>query len=131
MPIPETCQLTDMVRNLLLVGLGGAVGAVLRWLISLAIPTQSFPWATLIINITGSFCIGIIFGLVIQQQLSDQGRLFLATGLCGGFTTFSAFSLETVGLLQSGKTTAALAYVLASVVIGIAMSWLGIKLIQS
>ena len=120
-----------MVRNLILVGVGGAIGAILRWAISLAIPTQSFPWATLIINIIGSFCIGIIFGLVLQQQLSDQGSLFLATGLCGGFTTFSAFSLETVGLLQSGKTAMAMGYVIASVLIGIGMSWLGIKLIQS
>ena len=118
-----------MLKNLLLVGLGGGLGSVLRYGTSLLMNTKLFPWATLAVNITGSLVIGIVFALSIRQEpLTDNWKLFLATGICGGFTTFSAFSLENIGLLQSGKYGMAIAYIIASIILGTAATFLGYHL---
>lgn len=118
-----------MLKNLLLVGLGGALGSMLRFVSSLLITTRIFPYATLVVNITGSFIIGIIFALSIKEvPLTANWKLFLATGICGGFTTFSAFSLENMGMLQSGKAGMALLYSGLSIVLGIAATFLGYQL---
>lgn len=118
-----------MLKNFLLVGLGGGLGSVLRYGTSLLMNTKLFPWATLAVNITGSLVIGIVFAMSIRQEpLADNWKLFLATGICGGFTTFSAFSLENMGLLQSGKYGMAIAYIIASTVLGIAATFLGYQL---
>lgn len=118
-----------MFKNFLLVGLGGGLGSVLRYGTSLLLNSKLFPWATLAVNIAGSFIIGIIFALSIRQEpLTGNWKLFLATGICGGFTTFSAFSLENMGLLQSGKYGMAIVYMLASIVLGIAATFTGYQL---
>jgi fluoride exporter len=119
-----------MIKNILLVGLGGGIGSVFRYLVSLALPAGNFPLATLAVNISGCLIIGIVFALSVKQEgLADTWKLFLATGICGGFTTFSAFSLENIGMLQSGKTGMAFLYIALSVVLGIAATFTGYQLI--
>jgi len=119
-----------MIKNLLLVGLGGSIGSMVRYAVSLLTNSKLFPYATLSVNIIGSFIIGIVFALSIKEAgLSNNWRLFLATGICGGFTTFSAFSLENMGLLQSGRFGIALTYIILSIVLGIAATFLGYLLI--
>lgn len=108
--------------NCLLVGLGGFIGAVLRYLISL-IPIknpQAFPVNTFIINIIGAFAIGLIaFALTKNSSIDDKLILFLKVGICGGFTTFSTFSLETAELVKGGNILTAVIYVTASVALGV------------
>ena len=106
----------------LFVALGGAVGSVSRYLLGkLPVKAAGFPVITLGINIVGAFCIGLIVAAVGKHSGWDPRLvLFLKVGFCGGFTTFSTFSLETVQLFQSGKAGLGLLYVAASVVLGIA-----------
>jgi fluoride exporter len=105
------------------VALGGAIGSLLRFGVNLAAPRlmgQDFPWATLTVNVVGSFLIGL-FTAVLAEKFADQPdlRLFLTTGVLGGFTTFSAFSLDVFGLMQRGENSLALIYALASVALSI------------
>lgn len=119
-----------MFKHFLLVGLGGGLGSVLRYAASLLLNTKSFPWATLAVNIAGSLLIGIILALSARPDTLPQNwKLFLASGLCGGFTTFSAFSSENMELLQSGKYGIAIVYISASIVLGIAAAFLGYQFI--
>ena len=119
-----------MIKNLLLVGLGGSIGSMLRYASSLFVNSKAFPYATLSVNIIGSFIIGLVFAMSIKEpNLSNNWKLFLATGICGGFTTFSAFSLENMGLLQSGRIGIALTYIILSIVLGITATFLGYLLI--
>ena len=119
-----------MLRNFLLVALGGGIGSILRYGVSLMINAKYFPWPTLVVNIIGSFIIGLILALSIKEEsFLYNWKLFLATGVCGGFTTFSAFSLENMELLQSGKYFLAATYIVVSVVLGIAAAFLGFKLL--
>lgn len=99
----------------LYVAFGGAIGAVVRFLLSQAMPAKYFPWATLTANITGAFVIGVIY--VYAQNYSAQNwmKTFLMVGLLGGFTTFSAFSLETLHLFQSGFLVRGIGNIMASV----------------
>jgi fluoride exporter len=118
-----------MIKNILLIGLGGGIGSITRYVASLVIKSKTFPFATLTVNLIGSFIIGLVFAISIKQEgMEDNWKLFLITGVCGGFTTFSAFSLENVQLLQSGKTGIALAYIIVSMVLGIAATFLGYQL---
>jgi fluoride exporter len=119
-----------MFKNFLLVGLGGAIGSMLRYAISLLVTVKQFPYGTFIVNIAGSFIIGAVLALSLKNELfSNNWKIFLATGICGGFTTFSAFAAENMALLQSGKYGIALMYILASLLLGIAAVVLGFKLI--
>jgi fluoride exporter len=119
-----------MFKNFLLVGLGGAIGSMLRYAISLLVTVKQFPYGTFIVNIAGSFIIGAVLALSLKNELfSNNWKLFLATGICGGFTTFSAFAAENMALLQNGKYGIALMYILASLLLGIAAVVLGFKLI--
>lgn len=122
-----------MIKNFLLVAAGGGIGAVLRYAISILLQNNQFPTATLIINIIGSFAIGIIMAMSLKSspQLTETGKLFLATGICGGFTTFSAFSYENIQLLQAGKYNLAFIYIFASVAAGLLAAWLGFKLFNA
>lgn len=110
------------MQNCLAVGIGGFIGAVLRYLIGL-IPMKSqtgFPVKTLIINIAGAFLIGLIAAWAAENHVSDSRMvLFLKVGICGGFTTFSTFAFESTELMQKGHTATALMYMLLSVVLGV------------
>lgn len=104
--------------NVLAVGAGGALGASARYLMGFlpVHPRSGFPLTTLAINVIGAFCIGLLAATAAKNNsLSPRMLLFLKVGVCGGFTTFSTFSLETAGLLQNGQTGAAAAYVTFSV----------------
>lgn len=119
-----------MLKNFLLVGLGGAIGSMLRYAISLLVTVKQFPYGTFIVNIAGSFIIGAVLALSLKNELfSNNWKIFLATGICGGFTTFSAFAAENMALLQNGKYGIALMYIMASLLLGIAAVVLGFKLI--
>jgi CrcB protein len=115
-----------------LVGLGGFAGSVARyslggWLLHHT-AQQRFPWSTFAVNAAGCLAIGVLAELVAKQGMLGQGaRLFLFTGVLGGFTTFSAFGLETVLLLRRGDTGIAFAYAMGSVAIGVLAVWLGMK----
>ena len=109
-----------MLLNCLFVGLGGFVGGILRYLATLLPLGTSFPVKTLVINVLGSFVLGLVCALVARHvNASPQLVLMLKVGLCGGFTTFSTFALETSDLLQGGAWPAALAYAAASVVLSV------------
>lgn len=120
------------MTNLFLVGLGGAVGAMTRFLIggwvSRANPGGGFPVGTLTVNITGCLAAGLLAGFLSRHPGPDAARLFLMTGVLGGYTTFSAFSLETIQLLQRQAYAPALANALFSICLGLLALYLGIKL---
>ena len=119
-----------MIKNLLLVGLGGGIGSMLRYASSLLISSKIFPFATLFVNIIGSFIIGAILAISIKDEIFlTNWKLFIATGICGGFTTFSAFSLENMGLLQNGKYGIAAVYICSSIVLGVIAAFLGYLLL--
>jgi CrcB protein len=119
-----------VIRNFLFIGLGGALGSMSRYGIDLLIGAKSFPLSTLLINITGSFIIGLVIAVSLKNEsFSNNWKLFLATGLCGGFTTFSAFSVENLLMFQNGKFVEAVLYILCSILSGIAAVWSGFKLI--
>jgi CrcB protein len=108
------------------VGLGGAIGAIVRYSIGLLFAGQTFPWATLTINVAGSFVIGALWSLCGEQDwFLNWGRGFLLVGVLGGFTTFSAFTLETLLLLNNGRIVIASGYVIASVCFCMVGVWLG------
>ena len=113
------------------VALGGAIGSSARYGVNLAAPCYlgaGFPWATLIVNVLGCFAMGYISALLREKMPEDENmRLFLTTGLLGGFTTFSAFSLDFFGLLQKGEMPSAVVYALISVVLSIIAVMLGFK----
>ncbi|TBW34068.1 fluoride efflux transporter CrcB [Siculibacillus lacustris] len=121
MPISLATQL----QFLCLVFVGGGIGAVARYGVSLAALSAfgpHFPWGTLAINVIGSLVMGVFAGWLMTRQAgsgSDAFRLFFMTGILGGFTTFSAFSLDAVVLWQRGATLAATGYVAASVAVSI------------
>lgn len=112
-----------MLRNILLVGAGGALGSVARYLLTLLFArlTWGGEAAILAANVLGSFLIG-----VAAPAAGGGAWLFAAVGFCGGFTTFSTFSSQTLALLQSGRLAAAAAYVGASVVAGVAAAFAGV-----
>ena len=116
------------MTGFIFVGLGGALGAMLRYAISLVPYKNTFPLSTLIINIIGALLIGYITGLAVKKDFSDNVILFLKTGLCGGFTTFSTFSLEAYNLFQSGNYGCAVLYILLSVIGCIIGVWCGMSL---
>lgn len=109
---------------ILAVAAGGALGSVMRYLVGIAAGRlfgTSFPWGTLIINVTGSFLIGAFVGLFATKwDLPPAGRIFLTVGICGGYTTFSTFSLDAWYLIERGESMASLAYMVASVVLSVA-----------
>ncbi len=116
-----------MINAIALVACGGALGAVCRFLVTTAffVPGQ-FPWPTLAINVVGSLGIGIAWGLGVQQPWFESwGRYFLVVGVLGGFTTFSAFSLETISLVEGGRSLAALGYAALSMALCVAAAWIG------
>jgi CrcB protein len=123
-----------MLKSVLLVGLGGGTGSILRMLVNVYVNkwvSLKFPLATFLVNIIGSLVIGILFGLFAKGQLAHQDyKMLLATGFCGGFTTFSTFSSEGLLLFQSGNGQTAILYLLLSIFTGLASVWLGMTLVR-
>jgi CrcB protein len=115
--------------GIVFVALGGALGSSARYLVGLAatrwLPGHLWPWATLAVNVLGCLAIGWILGAFRPHAPSETLRLFLLTGVLGGFTTFSSFGAETFTLAQSGHAGMAAAYAASSLVAGIAAVWLG------
>ena len=106
-----------MLIQFIMVGLGGALGSMLRYLISLIPVNNTFPFLTLITNLLGALLIGFIVGLSDNLFISKKFLLFLKTGVCGGFTTFSTFSLEAVPLFQRGEPFLGTIYAILSVIL--------------
>ena len=123
-----------MVKPLFVIGLGSAVGGICRYLVQVYIGKYTpltFPVGTLVVNLTGCFLIGILFGLSGKYAwMTIDWRLFLITGLCGGYTTFSSFSLESLTLLRQGNFLYFSLYVLGSVAVGILATVAGAALIR-
>ena len=115
--------------ELILVGAGGAAGAVLRYLISLMPYRGTFPVLTLVTNFIGALLIGFIAGTSERGGLGGGAVLFLKTGLCGGFTTFSTFSLESYNLMKQGRHEAALIYMILSA--GLCLAGVAIGMLAS
>lgn len=113
--------------KLFYIGLGGFCGAIARYLISYRLNPRcpGFPWGTILINITGSFALGLLAGL---PGTSEGIMLFLGTGFMGAYTTFSTFSIEGLNLWQGSLQTKALTYLAASISFGIAAGYLGFAL---
>lgn len=109
----------------LFVGIGGAVGAMLRYAISMIPVKTTFPVLTLITNVIGALAIGIIVAFAVKNHWSDNVLLLLKTGLCGGFTTFSTFSLEAYNLIKDGKSGMGVLYALLSLVLCVLAVMLG------
>lgn len=117
------------VTSLLLVALGGAIGSVVRALASYAIPAGRLPWATIAVNIAGSLLIGALMArFVATSAEAGRAHAFWVAGVCGGFTTFSAFSWQTFAQLEKGDWWLAGGHVLLSVGLCIVATWLGWRL---
>ena len=124
-----------MTKALICIFLGGGTGSVLRYCVPLALHERivpyNFPWATFTVNIVGSFLIGMFYALSARFNLATDIRLLLTTGLCGGFTTFSTFSNDSLILLKQGLHGLFLLYVVLSVALGVAAAMLGGALISN
>jgi len=118
-----------MIKEILLVGAGSAIGGIARFLVHRGVAqiiNYPFPLATFLVNFSGSFLIGYLYSASLKQEwLSGSLLLFLATGICGGYTTFSAFSYENIMLIKNGQAPLSLFYILSSVLLGIGAAALG------
>jgi len=122
------------LKNILLVVGGSAIGGGFRYFLSVFlqqfIRTQ-FPAGTFVVNILGCFLIGVIYAFSERQPESSQPiKILLATGFCGGFTTFSAFAIENLNLLKNGNTLLAMNYIIGSVLIGVLAAWAGTVMVK-
>lgn len=121
------------MKILLTVGTGSFIGGILRYSLSQFVQAKTlsaFPFGTLIVNLTGCFVIGLVLALSERTTMNAEWRLFLATGICGGFTTFSAFSSETFSLLRDGQIWYASAYVIASIALGVLATFIGYSILK-
>jgi CrcB protein len=114
-----------------LVALAGALGALARWGVHGLVQSRTasrFPYGTVVVNLTGSFALGLLVGLVTYQGLDADVRTVVGTGFIGAYTTFSSFSYDTIGLLENGAPRAALVSALGSVIVGLAVATAGFAL---
>ncbi len=123
------------LQLIMAVALGGAIGSVARYLTGIGAGKlfgTAFPWGTLIINIVGSFLIGVfVEAFALKWDLPQAARVFLTVGICGGFTTFSTFSLDSWLLIDRGELGPAAAYMIGSVVLSVAALVAGLQLVRS
>ncbi len=123
-----------MIKNILLIGMAGGIGSIARylsqkWIYTLA--PSPFPLGTFTVNVAGCFLIGILWGLSLRSTiLSGDLKFILITGFCGGFTTFSALTLEGVSLMKENRMGVFFLYIGASVITGLAATWLGFRLFK-
>lgn len=121
------------MKIILAIGAGSFIGGILRYLVAKAVQSRfllGFPFGTLTVNLVGCLLIGMLYGLTDRGTVAAEWRLFLATGVLGGFTTFSAFSMETVMLFREGEPAHAIAYAVGSVILGIAGTFAGYGLVK-
>ncbi|MET0969690.1 MAG: fluoride efflux transporter CrcB [Tardiphaga sp.] len=120
---------------ILAAALGGSIGSAARYMVGVFIgrlSSTTFPWATLIINVSGSVLMGALVALIlIRWDLSQAARIFLTVGVCGGFTTFSTFSLDAYSLIEKGNLMAAVIYMVASAVLSIVALALAMYAVRS
>lgn len=121
------------MKNFLLVFIGGGLGSILRYWIGVLLPssTNTFPYATFIVNIIGSLCIGVLFSYFSKYSIQSNKELILITGFCGGFTTFSAFSKECFLLIHQQMWITLISYILLSVALSIAFVALGYQITRT
>lgn len=123
------------MQLVLLIGLGGFLGTIARYLTDQLISRQftpSFPYSTLFVNLFGCFLIGLIYGWFEKQHLAtNDWKLILTAGFCGGFTTFSAFSIENIQLLRDGHFGMSILYIFSSILLGLLLTIGGITLVKS
>ncbi|MEA2002275.1 MAG: CrcB family protein [Actinomycetota bacterium] len=120
-----------MLKDVMWVGAGGAVGSALRYLVWRAVGTSGgFPWATVLVNVTGSFMLGLLAG-VYAGRVGPTMRLAVFFGFLGGYTTFSTFTAETVVLARTGSASAAFGNVVVSVIVGLTAAFAGVLLGES
>lgn len=116
------------------VAIGGAVGAVARYHLGRAVAQSAgagFPWGTLTVNVVGCLAMGLLAGWLARSGGGEATRLLLGVGLLGGFTTFSAFGLEMVALIERGSPGLAIIYAFSSVLVGVAALWIGLAMMRS
>jgi len=119
------------MKEIILVFLGGGLGSTIRFILNKLIPNDSFPFSTLIVNLIGSFLIGLIISYLIKNNmLKSDYFLLLVVGICGGLTTFSAFSLENLNMIKSNEVFNSIIYILISVSFCIILSYLGYTLMN-
>jgi CrcB protein len=125
----------NALTSIALVAIGGAAGATLRYLVAMAthhtLGTTTWPWATLLVNWVGCLAIGLVVAGVIERMETPMPwRLLLITGVLGGFTTYSAFAIETVALLEGRRYITALAYVTLTNVGCLVLTWVGVRALR-
>lgn len=123
-----------MIKQIILVGIGGGVGSIFRFLISVLTRRhfqETFPLATFIVNLSGCFLIGLLIGTLTRHSDSDnQLKVLLITGFCGGFTTFSTFASENMQLIANNQWPVAFSYTALSILLGVALVWTGMWLVK-